>query len=355
MNKRLWGKEDGRDVWLLTLSNGILEADVTNYGAAVVSLRVPDRSGGLVDVVMGFGSLEEYVDQKYYVGVTIGRCANRIKDAGFVLNGEEFLLDRNEGKNHLHGGRKGFWNVVWDVVSYGSDYAILKYRSPDGECGYPGNLDCAIEYRLEGVQLKILYSGTADGDTIMNLTNHSYFNLNGHDGGTIEDQMVSIEADCFTEIDRECGSTGEILAVAETPFDLRKPARIGGMLRKEHYQMEYGSGFNHNYVLNQVRDLNLGAAAELYSPKSGIGMKVYTNMEGMHFYTGNYLDGSLRGKNGAVYGKYGALCFETQHFPNAVNIEHFPSPIIRKGEEKRSWTVFEFYSRQPEKKETRYE
>lgn len=351
MNKRLWGKADGWDIWLVSLSNGILKADVTNYGAAIVSLQVPDRSSGLVDVVMGFDSLKEYIDQKYYVGVAIGRCANRIKDARFVINGEEFLLDRNEGNNHLHGGRKGFWNVAWQIASWGSNFVILKYRSPDGECGYPGNLDCTIEYRLEGTQLIILYSGTADRDTVMNLTNHSYFNLNGHNGGTIENHMVSIEADRFTEIDRECGSTGKILPVADTPFDLRKPARIGDMLRKEHYQMEYGSGFNHNYVLNpgcgsgRSSEAQSPAVAELYSPESGIGMKVYTDMEGIHFYTGNYLDGSLRGKNKAVYRKYGALCFETQHFPNAVNIEHFPSPIIRKGEEKRSLTAFEFYSR----------
>ena len=358
MNKRFWGKADGRDIWLMSLSNGILKADVTNYGAAIVSLQVPDKNGGLVDVVMGFDSLEEYIDQKYYVGVTIGRCANRIKNARFVLNGEEFLLDRNEGKNHLHGGRKGFWNVGWEIAFCGSDYVVLKYRSSDGECGYPGNLDCTIEYRLEGAQLKILYSGTADRDTVMSLTNHSYFNLNGHAGGTIEDHIVSIEADRFTEIDMECGSTGNIMPVEDTPFDLRKPARIGDMLRKMHYQMEYGSGFNHNYILNSERGLGRSsedgcgsqslAAAELYSPESGIGMKVYTDMEGMHFYTGNYLDGSLRGKNGAVYRKYGALCFETQHFPNAVNIEHFPSPVISKDEEKRSRTAFEFYLRQPE-------
>ncbi|HVI39280.1 MAG TPA: aldose epimerase family protein [Anaerovoracaceae bacterium] len=344
MNRHIWGKADSKDVYLISSSDGNLKADITNYGGAVVSLSVPDKSGELTDVVMGFDTLAEYIDQKYYVGTIIGRCANRIKNARFAIDGQEFLLDQNEGENHLHGGRKGFWNVVWDIGSYGKDYVVLKYFSPHGAGGYPGNLDCTVEYRLTDNQLKICYTGICDRDTIMNLTNHSYFNLNGYGDGTIEDHIVSIAADKFTEIDKECCSTGNILSVEDTPFDLRNPKRIGEMLPEKHDQMEYGSGSNHNYVLNN-RENSRMPVVDLFSPKSGIGMNVVTDMEGIHFYTGNYLDGKLYGKNGALYPRFGALCFETQHFPNAVNIEHFPSPVIKKGEKIKSMTAFRFYTK----------
>lgn len=342
MNKQFWGKTDTKDVYLITLSDGNLTADITNYGGAVISLWVPDRSGSPVDVVMGFDTLTEYVDQKDYVGVIIGRCANRIKDAGFVLNGEVFCLDQNEGKNHLHGGNKGFGNAVWDIESCDRNSLKLKYHSPDGEGGYPGNLDCTVEYRLEDKQLMIFYTGIAGRDTVMNLTNHSYFNLNGHANGTIKDHIATIAADRFTEIDAESISTGKILPVDNTPFDFRKPQRIGEMLEKRHLQMEYGNGFDHNYILSSSSGI---PSANLYSPESGIGMEMLTDMEGMHFYTGNNLDGTLRGKGGAAYPRFAAVCFETQHFPNAVNIQHFPSPVIKKGEEKKSGTAFRFYTK----------
>ncbi len=344
MKKRFWGEAAGCEVSLITLNNGSLKADVSNYGAALVSLWVPDRSGGFTDVVMGYDTLAEYIGQKCYAGVIAGRCANRIKNSRFVLNEEEFLLDQNEGNNHLHGGHKGFGNVVWDIVSGGEDFVVLKYRSPDGECGYPGNLECTVEYRLEDRLLKILYCGTADRDTVMNLTNHSYFNLNGHGSGTIRDHTVSIAADQITELDRESCSTGRFIPVDGTPFDLRKPAKICTMLAGHHEQMEIGKGFDHNFVLSS-RNNPAVPAADLISEESGIGMRVYTDLEGMHFYTGNHLDGKLKGKGAVIYPRFAALCFETQHFPNAVNIGHFPSPVIKKGEIKRSMTAFEFYTK----------
>lgn len=344
MSKQYWGKADGKDVSLISLDNGILKADITNYGGAVVSLQVPDPAGRPVDVVMGYDTLTEYIGQDCYAGVIAGRCANRIKGARFVLNSEEYLVDQNEGRNHLHGGWKGFGKVVWDISSYGADYVILKYRSPDGECGYPGNLECTVEYRLEDHQLKILYSGNTDKDTVMNLTNHSYFNLNGHGSGTIKDHIVAIAAEQFTEIDSESCSTGRLLSVEGTPFDLRKPVKIGDMLVKKHEQLELGEGFDHNYVLSSRSDSGI-PVAELFSPDSGIGMRVFTDMEGMHFYTGSHMKGELRGKNGAFYRQFTALCFETQHFPNAINIDHFPSPIIKTGETKRSMTAFQFYTK----------
>jgi len=354
MNKQFWGNADNKDVYLISLSDGNLKARITNYGGAVVSLLVPDKSGEWIDVVMGFDTLAEYIDQKYYVGVIIGRCANRIKNARFVIDGQEFLLDKNEGENHLHGGRKGFWNVVWDIEAYGSDYVVLRYRSPDGDGGYPGNLDCTVEYRLADNQLKICYEGISDKDTIMNLTNHSYFNLIGHNNGTIEDHIVSIAADKLTEIDKECSSTGNILSVENTPFDLRNPIRIREVLSKKHEQLEYGSGLNHNYILNDHQNPSM-PVAELFSTISGIGMKIFTDMEGIHFYTGNYLDGTLRGKNGAAYPRCTGLCFETQHFPNAININSFPSPVIRKGEEKKSMTTFLFDTKQESSERTENE
>jgi len=340
--KELWGKADGKDVYLVTLSDGTLTARITNFGAAVVSLLVPDRTGKPVDVVIGYDTLEEYVGQGPYAGVIAGRCANRIKASRFQLNGEEFLLEPNEGKNHLHGGHKGFGKVVWEIDSLGSDFVVLKYLSPDGEGGYPGNLECTVEYRLEDSQLKIHYFGKADRDTIMNLTSHSYFNLNGHENGTIKNHFIRIDADRYTEVDEESIPTGNNLPVEGTPFDLKEFRKVGDMLALQHPQLVIGEGYDHNYVLNNRPGQ---PAAEFYSPESGIGMEVFTDLEGMHFYTASHMDGTLRGKGGAVYPRYAAACFETQHFPNAVNIPDFPSPIIKKGEEKKTITVFRFFNK----------
>lgn len=344
MKTQLWGETKDRDVYLINLSKGKLKAAVTNYGAALVSLLIPDRNGDSVDVVLGFDSLEDYLSQKSFLGVVVGRCANRIKNSRFKINGEEYFVEANEGNNHLHGGSSGFWNAVWDVVDQDDDFVLLKYFSPDGDGGYPGNLECTVEYRLGEDRLDIRYHGISDRDTILNLTNHSYFNMDGHGSGTIEDHSVCINADQFTEIGPDCCSTGNILPVEGTPLDLRKPHRIGDLLHSDYYQIKYGSGFDFNYVLNH-RDEPDRPVADLYSSRSGIGMQVITDLEGMHFYTGNHLEGTAPGKSGAFYGKNGALCFETQHFPDAVNIPDFPSPIIKKGEKVLNQTVFRFYTK----------
>jgi len=336
-----FGHIDGKELSLLRLSSDNIEATVTNYGCAIMSLTVPDKNGEQVDVVMGFDTPQEYIDQTCYVGTVIGRCANRIKNARFSINGKEYRLPANEGNNHLHGGTHGFWNVLWDIKESGPDYVIFEYLSPDGEEGYPGNFHCTVEYRLDGNKLCINYSGISDADTIMNLTHHGYYNLNGHQSGTIEDHIVMIDSDAITEIDSECISTGNILPLENTPFDLRTPRRIGDTLPLRHVQLEYGGGFNHNYVLDSSGGIRKPAAS-LYSPDSGICMEVFTDLEGVHYYTSNYLDGTLHGKEGAVYDKYAAVCFETQHFPNAVNIENFPSPIIKSGDRTESTTIFAF-------------
>lgn len=344
MNIQSWGEAKERNVYLVSLTKGKLKALVTNYGAALVSLWVPDRNGEPVDVVLGFDSLEAYLFQKSFLGVVVGRCANRIQGSRFAIDGKEYLLEANEGQNHLHSGSSGFSNAVWDIVEQGDDFVLLKHFSPDGDGGYPGNLECTVEYRLGEDRLDIRYQGISDQDTVLNLTNHSYFNLNGHDSGTVEDHMIMIDADQFTEIGEDCCSTGKILFVENTPLDLRKVQRVGNELNSDYYQMRYGSGYDFNYVLNH-RDEPDRPVADLYSDQSGIGMRVITDLEGMHFYTGNHLEGTAPGKNGAVYGKNGGLCFETQHFPNAVNIPDFPSMIIKKGEKVLDQTVFSFYTK----------
>ena len=344
MNTQLWGETKERDVYLVSLTKGKLKASVTNYGAALVSLLVPDRTGLPVDVVLGFDSLEGYLEQKSYLGVVVGRCANRIKGSRFTIDGKEYFVEANEGENHLHSGSFGFSNAVWDIVDQGEDYVLLKHFSPDGEGGYPGNLECTVEYRLGEDRLDIRYQGISDQDTIFNLTNHSYFNLNGHDNGTIKDHQVCILADQFTELGPDCCSTGAILPVEDTPLDLRKSTKIGDLLGSDHLQMQYASGFDFNYVLNH-RDEPDRPIADLYSDQSGIGMRVTTDLEGMHFYTGNHLEGTPTGKGGAVYGKNSGLCFETQHFPNAINVPHFPSPVIPKGVKVLNQTVFSFYTK----------
>jgi aldose 1-epimerase len=344
MRKRIWGIADGKEISLITISSGTLKAEIANYGGVLKSLWVLGKNGEPVDVVLGFDALEKYIDQECYLGTTVGRCANRIKDSRFVLNGKEYHVDRNEGNNHLHGGRKGFWNVVWEIADFGDDYVVLTYHSPDGECGYPGNLDCTLEYRMEKDKLRIRYTAVSDQDTVFNPTNHSYFNLNGHSAGTIEDHVVRINADQFTELNSESISSGNILKVENTPFDLRSAVRIGTRLADNHEQMRIGKGFDLNFVLNTENDITV-PAADLFSEVSGIGMEVFTDREGMHFYTGNHLSGSLSGKGGAVYPRFGALCFETQHFPNAINIENFPSPVLKKGETRTTETIFRFYTK----------
>lgn len=344
MSKKTWGVADGKEIFLITISSGILKAEIANFGGVLKSLWVPGKNGEPADVVLGFDTLQEYMDQDCYLGTTVGRCANRIGGSRFVLNGKEYHVDRNEGDNHLHGGRKGFWNVVWEIADLGNDYVVLTYHSPDGECGYPGNLDCTVEYRLEESKLRIRYTAVSDEDTVFNPTNHSYFNLNGHNAGTVEEHAVRINADQFTELDPESISTGNILKVDNTPFDLRRAVKIGTRLSDSHEQMRIGKGFDINFVLNTENDIS-EAAADLFSDVSGIGMEVFTDMEGMHFYTGNHLRGDLPGKGGAVYPRFGALCFETQHFPNAINIESFPSPVLKKGETKKTETVFRFYTK----------
>ena len=337
ITKQQFGTTDGQDVSLFTLKNehGI-EIAVTNYGGAVVSLNAPDREGRFADVVLGYETLEEYVRNPRYFGGLIGRHANRIGAGKFSLNGTQFQLTQNNGANHLHGGAKGFDKRVWDVIDQESDGAAilrLEYFSPDGEEGYPGNVKANVTYKLSADnELEINYEATTDRETIVNLTNHSYFNLAG--SGDILGHELTLHADAFTPVSKELIPTGEIKSVENTPMDFRRSKAIGADLVS-------AGGYDHNFVLGDY-DGSLRRAARLFEPESGRVLEILTSQPGIQFYSGNFLDGSLTGKRGAVYHKYTGLCLEPQHFPDAPNHANFPSTVLRPGETYRHVSKYRF-------------
>lgn len=325
--KKQFGATDGHDVGLYTLTNERgFEVSITNYGGAVVSLKAPDRNGRFADVVLGYETLEEYVRNPRYFGGLIGRHANRIGLGKFSLNGTEFQLTQNNGVNHLHGGTKGFDKRVWmvtDETSNGSGVLRLEYFSRDGEEGYPGNVKANVTYKLSPEnELEINYEATTDRETILNLTNHSYFNLAGD--GDILGHVLTLHADAFTPVSNELIPTGEIKSVENTPMDFRRGKAIGA-------DLALAGGYDHNFVLNNF-DGTLRPAARLYEANSGRVLEILTTQPGIQFYSGNFLDGSLTGKGGAVYHKYTGLCLEPQHFPDAPNHANFPSTVLRPGE-----------------------
>jgi aldose 1-epimerase len=336
-----WGKTpDGDSVELYTLSNVKgAEARITNYGGIVVSLKVPDRSGTMSDVVAGFDNLEGYLKPPPYFGAIIGRYGNRIGGARFSLNGMEYTLAKNDGANHLHGGIRGFDKRVWRAKPVSPQSLELTYLSKDGEEGYPGNLSVTVVYTLtDANELKIEYSASTDKDTVVNLTNHSYFNLAG-DGDILGHQLI-INADRFTPVDRGLIPTGELKSVAGTPFDFRVAKAIGERIEQKDEQLSFGRGYDHNWVLNRT-GTGLESAAKVTDPKSGRVLEIFTTEPGLQFYTGNFLDGSLQGK-GRVYTRRSAFCMETQHFPNSPNEPSFPSTILKPGGTYKTTTVFRF-------------
>jgi len=342
IEKRVFGKADGRDVYLYTLTNANgLKADITNYGGIVTSLMVPDREGNLADIVSGYDSLAEYIENNPYFGALIGRCGNRIGKGKFTLNGVEYTLATNNGPNHLHGGLKGFDKVVWDAEEMQTDEGDalkLTYLSKDGEEGYPGNLKCTVIYTLtNNDELKVSYEAETDKDTVVNLTHHSYFNLGAHDSGDIFGHELKLNADNYTPVDEGLIPTGEIKPVKDTLLDFTKPAPIGSRID----QVE--GGYDHNFVLNSS-DGSLALAASVYEPNSGRVMEIYTTEPAIQFYSGNFLDGSNKGK-GAVYNKHNAFCLETQHYPDSPNQPNFPSVILKPGEKYTHLTVHKFSAR----------
>ncbi|PSL08534.1 aldose 1-epimerase [Haloactinopolyspora alba] len=339
--------DDGTQVDVYTLRNWRgMEVDILTYGGIVQSITVPDRKGEMANVALGFDNLGDYVEHSGpYFGAIVGRYANRIAEGEFTLDGEQYELATNNPPNHLHGGDVGFDKKVWEVTDEFADRhdvgLELSYTSPDGEEGYPGTLETTVTYTLtKRNELRIDYHATTDEPTIVNLTNHSYFNLGGEGTGSIEDHVLQIEADHYTPVDETLIPTGEIAPVEGTPFDFREPKEVGADIREPHEQLLIGQGYDHNFVLNGGDGLD--RAAKLRDPESGRTVSVYTTEPGMQFYSGNFLDGSFAGTSGQVYRQSDGLALETQHFPDSPNQPDFPSTVLRPGEEYESTTVYRF-------------
>lgn len=316
---------------------------ITNYGGIIAAIYVPDRDGKLDDVVLGHETLEGYLNHSRYFGALIGRYANRIAHGRFCLRGAEYTLAKNNGENHLHGGLKGFDKVVWSAPEIpASEIAGLEltYLSKDGEEGYPGNLEARVTYLLtNGNELRIEYFATTDRDTIINLTNHSYFNLAC--GGTVLDHQLAINADNFTPVNKGLIPSGEIRSVKDTPLDFTCRTAIGARINNHDEQLCFAGGYDHNFVLRAEGE-TFRKAATVYEPVTGRVMEVSTTQPGMQFYSGNFLDGSIVGKSGRAYKKHSGCCFEPQHFPDSPNQPSFPSTTLKPGEEYRHTTVFKF-------------
>ena len=337
--KNIKGKET--TIYVLKNRNGLV-SEITNYGARVVSLWVPDNNGNFDDIVLGFENIDDYINAKEkYFGATIGRYGNRIKEGKFLINDKEYYLEKNNGLNHLHGGNMGFSDVVWNAKQIDNQTLELNYFSKNMEEGYPGNLNVKIIYHLNNKdELKIEYFAKTDESTHVNLTHHSFFNLLGAGNETINEHLLYINANSFTPVDETLIPTGNIELVANTPFDFSVPTKIGKRINQEDNQLNYGKGYDHNYVLNNSQSEEI-IAAKVYEKKSGRTLEVYTNEPGMQFYAGNFLSGTI-GKHGKSYKKRSAFCLETQHFPNSPNQKNFPSTILKPNEEYYSICIYKF-------------
>lgn len=334
---------DGTPVSLYTMTNGKgTTMKVMNYGGIIVSLEVPDRNGNPVDVILGFDSLRAYEKRNPFFGALVGRYGNRIGKAKFVLDGKEYNLVKNNNGNHLHGGTKGFDKVIWKVDEIAAEDGVaikLSYLSKDMEEGYPGNLNVEVIYTLTADNtVKFDYKATTDKKTIINLTQHTYFNLNGCQRDIL-DHEISLNADKFVVVDETLIPTGEIRSVENTPFDFRTPVRIGERINDKDQQIQFGRGYDHCWVINGN---GMRVAAEVYEPASGIEMTVMTTEPGVQFYTGNFLDGTLTGKNGVVYKQRMGFCLETEHFPDSPNQKEFPSVVLSPGDTYSSHTSYQF-------------
>jgi aldose 1-epimerase len=343
LTKADFGKVGGAAVSIFTLTNrNGVEAKITNYGGIITSLKVPDSKGVLADVVLGFDTLDDYVTKNSpHFGATIGRYGNRIGKARFSLNGKEYKLAANNGENSLHGGNIGFNKVVWTPRELPDGRLELTYFSKDGEEGYPGNLKVTVVFTLTDTNaLRIEYSATTDKDTVVNLTNHTYFNLKGAGNGDILDHRVAINASKYTPVDAGLIPTGELRSVAGTPFDFHNPHAIGERINANDEQLKLGKGYDHNWVLDRKSSNGLEGAAEVTA--GGRTLEVYTTEPGVQFYTGNFLDGTLKGKGGKVYAQRSGFCLETQHFPDSPNQPKFPSTVLKPGQTYKTTTEFRF-------------
>ncbi len=347
-----FGKTQSGDAvyrYVLTNSKGV-EAVVISYGAALVSLKAPNRNGKNSDIVLGYDSLDGYEQDKSFFGATNGRYGNRIAGGQFTLDGTVFRVPKNDGPNSLHGGSRGFNKRIWTGVDRSrADAQVLEltYTSQDGEESYPGTLQVQVTYALpeEANELRIDYSATTDKDTVVNLTNHSYFNLSGVASQEILEHQLLLRALEFTPVDSTLIPTGELRAVCCGPFDFTKATAIGARINQGDEQLKFGKGYDHNWVLERTDKGGLQVAAEVFEPTSGRVLEVLTTEPGIQFYSGNFLDGTVRGKGGQLYGHDTGFCLETQHFPDCPNHPNFPSTVLRPGQVYRTTTVFRLTAR----------
>ena len=336
---------DGKQTGLYTLTNKSgCEVTITNYGAKIVSLMVPDKNGVFTDVVLGHPSIDEYLtSQEPYFGAVCGRTANRIAGGRFSLEGKEYPLAVNNGPNSLHGGIKGYNAVVWDVKQITPNSIELFYLSPDGEEGFPGNLSVTIIYSLaEDNSLEICYRATTDKTTILNLTNHSYFNLSGQGDASIGDHLLVLNADYYLPTDDTAIPYGEAAPVKGTPMDFAEPHAIGERIDDDSEQLVFGNGYDHTFILNKNREDEYAYAGICESPKTGIKMEIYTTEPGVQVYTGNWMTGNFAAKQGRHYPRRSAVCFETQHYPDSIHQPDYPSVILRPDEVFNSRTTYKF-------------
>jgi aldose 1-epimerase len=341
VTESVFGKTlDGQTVEIYTLRDGEIEARIMNYGARVVSLDVPDRNGKVADIVLGYDSFAPYLTDKAYFGALVGRYANRIAGGRFSLDGKQYQLSVNEGHNTLHGGKVGFASMLWQghIVPDGVEFSLT---SPDGDQGFPGKMEVRVRYTLSHGKLTIDYSAVTNKDTVVNLTNHSYFNLKGEGNGDILDHVLTIHADGYTASDAEFLPTGKIVPVEGTPLDFRKPTAVGARIGDKYEQLILSKGYDQNYVLDGAAG-HLRKVARVYEPANGRVMTVSTTQPGMQLYSGNFLDGTITGKRGHIYKKHYGLCLETQHFPDSPNHANFPFTELKPGETFHSVTIYEF-------------
>ena len=348
MNVQPFGKNsDGQSVEIYTLKNkNGVEAGILTYGGIVNFLKAPDRTGKLADVILGYDGMEGYLQDKSYFGALIGRYGNRIAKGEFKLGGKTYNVPKNNGENSLHGGIHGFNSKLWTAHEVaGSDGRALEltYVSKAGEEGYPGTLSVKVVYTLTNEnELKIDYSATTDAETVLNLTNHAYFNLAGQGEGDILQHELTLHADRYTPVDAGLIPTGELAGVKGTPFDFQQATAIGARIGQDHEQLKLGKGYDHNWVLGGHEKGALALAAEVYEPKSGRVLQVLTKEPGVQFYSGNFLDGTAHGKAGKVYNQRYGFCLETQHFPDSPNHSNFPSTVLKPGQQYRTTTIYKF-------------
>jgi aldose 1-epimerase len=334
---------DNKEVKLYTLANGKLKAALTNYGARLVNLQVPDQAGQLTDVILGYDSAAEYkAHADNFYGAIVGRYGNRIGDATFTLQGVKYELEKNDGKNSLHGGTHGVYNQVWDVAHRSDSSITFTYLSPDGEAGYPGKVNMQVTYTLNHTGGLVMdYQANTDKETVLNLTNHAYFNLSGAGSETILDHELQIDGEAITEVDDTLIPTGKSIPVAGTPFDFRKAFVIGDRIEVDNAQLKIGKGYDHNFEL--AKSTGFRKVAAVYAPKTGIEMQVWTTEPGLQFYSGNFMsDKDPKGKKGLVYPFRSAFCLETQHYPDAPNHPSFASTVVKPDQTYKTKSEYRF-------------